>query len=109
MDDLDEKIMNAFEEKPIWLKYINGIFFIMKHRRNWKNLEKFLNKLNSFHLTIKFTAEHSKKIIFRRKYKIGGGDLMTDLFVKATTTHQFSDLSSSHPCHCKKGIPYVTF
>ena len=62
MDDLDEKIINAFEEKPMtWLKYINEIFFIMKHRRNWKNLEKFLNKLNSFHLTIEFTAEHSKK------------------------------------------------
>ena len=23
-----------------------------------------------------------------------------------TDTHQFLDLSSSHPYHCKKGIPY---
>ena len=32
--------------------------------------------------------------------------LMTDLFVKPTDTHQFLDPSSSHPYHCKKGIPY---
>ena len=31
---------------------------------------------------------------------------MTDLLVKPTDTHQFLDLSSSHPYHCKKGIPY---
>ena len=35
-----------------------------------------------------------------------GGELMTDLFVKPTDTHQFLDPSSSHPYHCKKGIPY---
>ena len=31
---------------------------------------------------------------------------MTDLPVKPTDTHQFLDPSSSHPYHCKKGIPY---
>ena len=31
---------------------------------------------------------------------------MTDLFVKPTDTNQFLDPSSSHPYHCKKGIPY---
>ena len=31
---------------------------------------------------------------------------MTDLFVKPTDTHQLLDPSSSHPYHCKKGIPY---
>ena len=31
---------------------------------------------------------------------------MTDLFVKPTNTLQFLDQSSSHPYHCKKGIPY---
>ena len=28
------------------------------------------------------------------------------MFVKPTDTHQFSDPTSSHPYHCKKGIPY---
>ena len=35
-----------------------------------------------------------------------GGELMTDLFVKPTDTHQFLDPSSSHPYHSKKGIQY---
>ena len=33
-------------------------FFIWEHRE--ESLEKFLNKLNSFHLTIKFTAKYSQ-------------------------------------------------
>ena len=28
------------------------------------------------------------------------------MFVKPTDTHQFLDPTSSHPYHCKKGIPY---
>ena len=31
---------------------------------------------------------------------------MTDLFVKPSDTNQFLDPSSSHPYHCKKGIPF---
>ena len=34
------------------------------------------------------------------------GELITDLSVKPTDTHQFLDPSSSHHYHCKKGIPY---
>ena len=54
MADLQEKILNAFEEKPmIWWRYIDDIFFIWKHRE--ESVEKILNKLNSFYPTIKFT------------------------------------------------------
>ena len=74
MADLDEKILSASEKKPmIWWRYIDDIFFIWRHGE--ESLEKFLNKLNSFHPTIKFTAEYSKETIhfFRCKYKIGRG------------------------------------
>ena len=106
MADLDEKILNAFEEKPmIWWKYIDDIFFIWEHGE--ESLEKFLNKLNTFHPTIKFTAEYSKEAInLDVNVRLVEGELMTDLFVKSTDTHQFLDPSSSHPYHCKKGIPY---
>ena len=58
MADLGEKILNAFEKKPmIWWRYIDDIFFIWKNEE--KYLEKLLNKLNSFHPTKKFTAEYS--------------------------------------------------
>ena len=78
------------------------------HRRHIFYLENFLNKLNSFHPTIKFTAEDSKETInfLDVNIRLVGGELMTDLLVKPTDTHQFLDPSSSHPYHCKKGIPY---
>ena len=57
MADLEEKILNAFEEKPmIWWRYIDDIFFVWKHGE--ESLEKFINKLNTFHPAIKFTAEN---------------------------------------------------
>ena len=34
------------------------------------------------------------------------GELIRDLLVNPTHTHQFLDPSSSHRYHCKKGIPY---
>ena len=49
MADLEEKILNTSEKKPmIWWRYIDNIFFILEHGQ--ESLEKFLNKLNSFHL-----------------------------------------------------------
>ena len=107
MAELEEKILNAFEEKPkIWWRYIDDIFF------NWElgeeSLEKFINKLNTFHQTTKFTAEYSKKAInfLDVNVRLVEGELMTDLFLKPTDTHQLLDPSPSHPYHCKKGIPY---
>ena len=71
-------------------------------------MKKFLNKLNKFHPGIKFTAEYSKKTIKFLDLNISlvEGELMTDLFVKPTNTHQFLEQSSSHPYHCRKEISY---
>ena len=88
MADLEEKILSASEKKPmIWWRYIDDIFFIWEHGE--ESLENFLNKLNSFHPTIKFTAEYSKETIYFLDVNIRlvGGGLMTDLFVKPTDTH----------------------
>ena len=82
-------------------------FFIWEHGE--ESLENFLNKLNTFHPTIKFTAEYSKEAInfLDGNVRLVEGELMTDFFVKPTNPHQFQDLSSSHPYHCKKGTPYI--
>ena len=62
MADLEEKVLNAFEEKPIiWWRYIDNIFFIWEHGE--ESLQKFLNALNTFHPTIKFTFEYAKEAI----------------------------------------------
>ena len=56
-----------------------------------KNLEKFLNRLNSFYPTIKFTAEYLKETtsFLDVNKRLGEGELMIDLFVKPTDKHQF--------------------
>ena len=75
----------------IWRRYIADTFFIWEHGE--ESLEKFLNKLNTFHPTIKFTAEYSKETInfLDVNVRLVEGELMTDLFVKPTDTHQFLD------------------
>ena len=77
-------------------------------RNGEESLEKFLNKLNSFHPTITFTAEYSKETInfLDVNIRLVEEELMTDLFVKPTDRHQYLDPSSSHPFQCKKGIPH---
>ena len=76
---------------------IDDIFFVWECGE--KSLEKFLDQLNTFHPTIKFTAEYSEEAInfLDVNARLVDGELMTDLFVKPTDTHQFLDPSSSHP------------
>ena len=88
------------------MRYIDDIFFIWEHCE--ESLKEFINEINSFHPTIKFTADWSKeKVNFLDvEVTLKNGVLSTDLFVKPTDTHQFLDPTSCHPYHCKKGIPY---
>ena len=60
------------------------------------------------HPTIKFTAEWSQTSINFLDVTVSliGGKITTDLYVKATDSHQYLHSSSCHPYHCKKGIPY---
>ena len=73
-----------------------------------KNREKNINEINSFHPTIKFTADCSKeKVNFLGvEVTLKIGLLSTNLFVKPTDTQQFLDPTSYNPYYCKKGIPY---
>ena len=43
----------------VWYRYIDNIFMLWQHRE--KELKKFLEILNSYHLTIKFTANYSRE------------------------------------------------
>ena len=69
-----------------------------------KELEKFLEFLNCYHPTIKFTANYSwEEINFpgvsvRKK----NNQLVTDLYVKPTDTHQYLHASSCHVYHSKR-------
>ena len=81
-------------------------FMLWKHGE--KELEKFLEFLNCYHPTIKFTANYSREEIdfldvsVRKKNK----QLVTDLYIKLTDTHQYLHASSCQVYYSKKSIPY---
>ena len=57
MADFRKKIVEYFEKKPIiWWRYIDDIFFIREHGE--ESLKVYLEQVNMFFSTIKFTAEY---------------------------------------------------
>ena len=104
MADFEEKMLQSFEKKEkkpvIWWRYIDDIFFICVHGE--ESLKVFIEQVNIFHSSIKFTAEYSKEevIFLGMNVKLIDWKLKTDLFVKSTNTHQFLDPTSCHPYHC---------
>ena len=96
--NLEEKMLEIFEKKTmIWWRYIDDIFFIWEHGE--ESLRVFIDQVNLFHRTVKFTAEYSKKEVhfLDLNIKLIDGQLKADLFVKPTGTHQFLDPTSFHP------------
>ena len=73
-----------------------------------EEIHKFLETLNCYHPTIKFTAEYCRaKINFLDVTVIKkGNQLVTDLCIKPTDTHQYLHACSCHVSHCKKSIPF---
>ena len=69
-----------------------------------RTLKLLLEKINSIHPIIKFTADwsYSSVIFLDVKVILKDGKIITDLYVKPTGTHQYLDSSSCYPYHCKK-------
>ena len=73
-----------------------------------KSLTRFIDHMNSFHRTIKFTSEYSTTethfldVVIRKEEN----GLTTDLFVKPTDKHQYLHSASCHPRHCKTSIAH---
>ena len=107
MGDLEEKLLKDCDKKPLaWWRYIDDIFMLWQHGE--KELEKFLEFLNCYHPTIKFTANYSRNDInfidvsVRKK----NNQLVTDLYKKPKDTPLYLHASSCHVYHSKKSIPY---
>ena len=86
--DLEERILEDTELQPrIWWRYIDDIFFIWEHGEDF--LKQFIETLNAFHRTIKFTAEWSKEEtnFLDVKVRLRNRQLETDLHVKPTDIH----------------------
>ena len=107
MAELEEEILSEIELKSyLWWRYIDDIFLLWKHGE--EKLKKFIECLNEEYPTIKTTAEWSQTSINFLDVSVSftDGKITTDLYVKTTDSHQYLHSSSSHPYHCKMGIPY---
>ena len=88
MTDFNETFLESFEKKPMfWRRYIDDIFFVWEHCE--ESLKVFIVQVNTFHSTIKFTAEYSKEEVISLdvNIKLIDGELKTDLFLKPTNKH----------------------
>ena len=106
--DFERKMLESFEKKTN--EYIDDILFIWEHGEESLRVV-FVEQVNMFHPTLKFTAEYSEEKVncLDVKIKLIHGKRKTALFVNPTDTHQFLDPASCHPYHCKKGIPNITY
>ena len=108
LGDLEERFFRDCDISPVvWWRYIDDIFICCGNIVK-KYLKKFLEILNYYHLTIKFTANYSReKTSFLDIEEIKkGNQLVTDLYIKPTDTHHYLHASSCHVFHSKKSIPY---
>ena len=106
MGDLEEKLLKDCDKKPLaWWRYIDDIFMLWQHDE--KELEMFLEFLNCYHPTIKFTASYSQKEInfLDLSVRKENNQLATDLYIKPTGTHHYLNASFCHVYHSKKSIP----
>ena len=107
MGDLEERILLNCSFKPlVWWRYIDNIFLLWQHGE--EKLKEFLDILNRYHPSIKFSSKYSRKRINFLDDEIikEGNRLITDVFVKSTDTNQYLHATSCHVYHSKKSIPY---
>ena len=89
MDKLERDFLATRKLIPLvcW-RYIDDIFMIWQHSR--EELYSFLDALNSFHETIKFTADISETSIHFLDVKVSkdkNGHITTYIFTKPTDSH----------------------
>ena len=107
MVGFEEEIFSSTEfQSLLWLRYLD-IFCL------WNTIEKlkeFLEFLNAFHPTIKFTMDYSPYQINYLDLLItkdeSGKTLHTSLYATPTDTHQYLYAQSCHRAVYKKSISY---
>ena len=91
----------------VWLRFLDDIFMVWDH--SLESLHSFIDALDSFHPTIKFTYTiSSKEVNFLdvTVTKSDNLDFVTEVYVKSTNIYQYVEYSSCHPKPCKDGIPF---
>ena len=103
MDVLEREFMTSQPLKPmVWRRYIDDVFMIWQHGED--ELEDYMNKLNNFRPTIKFTYTKSTSsvefldcLIYKGPRFLQSGILDLKPFFKGTNTFQYLHFKSCHP------------
>ena len=107
MAEVEEEFLTSSTWKPrIWIRFIDEIFMVWQYNLN--QLEQFIEELNNFHPTIKFTKEVSEfglSFLDTFVYK-EDGILKTRVYHKSTDNKQYPLYPSCHPKQHKDAIPY---
>ena len=100
---LEEDFLETLIKKPrLCRRYIHDISMICQHGED--ELKIFLDELNNFHPSIKFTCEYSREKVNHLDVQVIVRE--SKLYVKQTDSHQYLEPSSCHPYHYTKPVPY---
>ena len=95
---LEEKTLESLSKNHwLWWRYVDDVFRISHHGEN--ELKKFIDKLNKFNTTIKFTCDYSRERVHFLHVQVilEINRISTDLYVKERHSHQYLQPSSCHP------------
>ena len=104
-----------FESSPtplteeFWRRFIDDIFMLWTG--TLEDLDTFLDYINTFHYSIKFTHTISSESIpfLDINISLKDGFLHTDLYSKPTDAHAYLHFFSCHPRHTLQNMPYSQF
>ena len=112
MGELERKLISGHSKEPfLWFRFIDDIFALWTHDVDELNL--FLEYMNQFHDSIKFTMEYSEEQIVFLDTIVKKSEcktkLQVELYTKPTDTHNYLHFNSFHPSHTKRAGPYGQF
>ena len=110
MAEIEANLMQQNNTKPReWKRYIDDVFSLWDCNRN--EVERFIEQANTFHPTIKFTAEISENeiifldtVVFKGERFIKESILDIKTHYKPTETFQYTQFTSCHPPGVKRGF-----
>ena len=110
MAEIETNLTQQNNTKPReWKRYIDDVFSLWDCNRN--EVERFIEQANTFHPTIKFTAEISENeiifldtVVFKGERFIKESILDIKTHYKPTETFQYTHFTSCHPPGVKRGF-----
>ena len=113
MDAVECMMLTSATYQPaVYMRYIDDIFGFWTHGPD--NLDKFLDHLNNFHPSLKFSVERSDRSAAKQIPFLDtlltlneNGSLTTELYIKPMASPIILPYSSAHPIQTKRAVLYA--